>query len=77
MKNTDPTLKPLFRAEYRQSGSRRFELGPIRTTEAHAATDCHESIAKGAVFAAILRDSQGTDHPDNAGKFFLHRYVKA
>jgi hypothetical protein len=24
----------------------------------------------------VLRDSQGEDHPDNAGKFFLHRIVK-
>lgn len=24
----------------------------------------------------ILRDSQGEDHPDNTGKFFLYRIVK-
>ncbi len=24
----------------------------------------------------VLRDSEGEDHPDNAGKFFLHRIVK-
>ncbi len=24
----------------------------------------------------ILRDSEGADHPDNAGKFFLYRIVK-
>jgi hypothetical protein len=34
-------------------------------------------IRDGATFVAILRDSGGQDHPDNAGKFFLHRYLKA
>lgn len=24
----------------------------------------------------ILRDSEWEDHPDNAGKFFLHRIIK-
>lgn len=24
----------------------------------------------------ILSDSEGADHPDNAGKFFLHRIIK-
>jgi len=25
---------------------------------------------------SILRDSEGSDHPDNAGKWFLERIVK-
>ena len=26
--------------------------------------------------AVIIRDSEGEDHPSNAGKFFLHRILK-
>lgn len=30
-----------------------------------------------ATTVSILRDSGGTDHPDNRGKYFLHRFLKA
>lgn len=30
----------------------------------------------GASGITILRDSGGTDHPSNAGKFFLHLIIK-
>jgi hypothetical protein len=32
-------------------------------------------IAKSKV-VLVLRDSEGEDHLDNAGKFFLHRIIK-
>lgn len=45
--------------------------GTLQQAEAFA----HEHLAKAKV-VTILRDSGGEDHPDNAGKFFLHRIVK-
>ncbi len=38
--------------------------------------DAQTMIAKGARPVTILRDSQGEDHPDNAGTFVLHQIVK-
>lgn len=45
----------------------------------HDALQCAEQNAKapgsvGSIF--ILRDSEGADHPDNNGKFFLHQIYK-
>lgn len=34
------------------------------------------ALVKKYPVVTILRDSEGEDHPDNAGKFFLHRIVK-
>ena len=31
---------------------------------------------KGSRVVIIVRDSEGADHPDNAGKFFLDRILK-
>ena len=38
------------------------------------AMDMHRS--KQYKVIVILSDSEGADHPDNAGKFFLHRIIK-
>lgn len=43
--------------------------------ECLAATRLDPLFAKASA-VVILRDSGGTDHPDNAGKFFLHWVLK-
>lgn len=35
-----------------------------------------QEITKGASCVLILCDSEGADHADNKGKFFLHQIVK-
>ena len=34
------------------------------------------SLKKKAKVITILKDQEGKDHPDNAGKFFLHQIIK-
>jgi hypothetical protein len=42
-----------------------------------AALTMAQAAAKGgAKVVTITRDDEGADHPDNAGKFFLHRIIK-
>lgn len=68
-------LKPLFKA--RAVGAKHFPLYSEATESVEPALAfCRQAIADGATSAVILRDSQGKDHPDNAGKFFLHQIVK-
>ena len=35
-----------------------------------------EAAVKGTSVVTITRDSEGADHPANAGKFFLHEIIK-
>jgi hypothetical protein len=69
-------MKPQFKASWTTKSGKHLD-GKPHDNEAHAQTDALEAVRDGAIFASILRDSGGTDHPDNAGKFFLHRCVKA
>lgn len=67
--------EPRFRAMWKWQGQEMFgaecrELG-------HAESQAREAVAKGATFAMIQRDSGGTDHPANAGKWFLYQFIKA
>lgn len=64
-----------FRAQWKK-GKGEF-LGEITKIETQAAREAQEEADAGAKFAVVLRDSQGEDHPDNAGKFFLHRIIKS
>ncbi len=34
------------------------------------------ALTEDARMIVVLRDSEGEDHPDNAGKFFLYHIVK-
>lgn len=45
----------------------------IERAESAAWTRLQEKRYKTIV---ILQDQEGADHPDNAGKYFLHRIVK-
>jgi hypothetical protein len=64
-----------YRATFKTKG--KLANGPIWESEQSAQADAREAVKNGATYAAILRDSEGSDHPSNAGKFFLHRYIKA
>jgi hypothetical protein len=66
-----PTPPPRYRAQWRINHQKQIHAGPPRHTESEAMTD----IQPDAKVAAILKDLQGKDHPDNAGKFFLYRIV--
>lgn len=72
---TNPTIgkPPLYKCQYTRNGKTfetetLCELGYVR----YAASQLKDK----AKTIVILRDSQGADHPDNAGKFFLHEIVK-
>lgn len=67
--------QPIYRARVRIG--RKIELGEPSSMLSAAMADCHQAISKGATFAAIDKDQQGADHPDNAGKFFLYQFIKA
>lgn len=71
--------KPLFKAAWISKGKTWKSMDESTPTEtlAFAIRDAQVAVSNGAKFAAIYRDSQGTDHPSNAGKFFLHKYIKA
>ena len=73
--NTQNTSPIRFCADFRFNGEHR--QSPAFEHESQAEAYARQQVREGAKYAAILRDSGGTDHPDNAGKFFLHRYVKA
>ncbi len=55
-----------------------------KLTETDPTDDITVAMAQGNEFASsgkykvvtVLYDSEGHDHPSNAGKFFLHRIVK-
>jgi hypothetical protein len=66
------SIGPLFRASWTVRGKRGSVKGPIEPTAGLAA----KHIPDKAMTATVLRDSQGADHPENAGKFFLHRIIK-
>jgi len=61
----------------RHSSTDRWRYSEPTDNQEQAAADAHKHVSDGATFACIERDSGGTDHPDNAGKWFLHRYIKA
>ena len=48
------------------------EAGPFNTPECFV---LREEMAKWKTIV-ILRDSEGEDHPENAGKFLLYKIVK-
>ena len=70
--NTEINPSPVFRASWRMPRHKGITQGPIEPTPELAASH----IPASAKVATVLRDSQGTDHPDNAGKFFLHRIIR-
>ena len=65
---------PLFKAQWAVPNGRNpiTQDGPVRKSAGLAAAD----IPATARTAVVLRDSQGADHPDNAGKFFLQRIIR-
>lgn len=68
--------QPMYRARFRIG--RKIKLGEPSSMLSAAMADCWQAInEKGATFAAIDKDQQGADHPDNAGKFFLYQFIKA
>lgn len=69
-------LNMKYRATYKFR-KKPLNKGPVRDLESTTEWDAREAVRLGAVYAAILKDSEGSDHPDNANKFFLHRYIKA
>lgn len=61
----------LYRVQYRLKSTKEvIESEPARD----AVID--DTLFKRSKTVTILRDSEGIDHPANAGKFFLHRIVK-
>lgn len=66
---------PLYRSRSVKKGVET--LGNPSPMLSAALADSHKAVFNGAIFAAVDRDSQGADHPDNAGKFFLYQFVKA
>ena len=66
---------PLFKIRLKTKGMKN-ESQPFEH-EVHAISVGNEAIKNGASFVALLRDDRGNDHPDNAGKFFLIRFLKA
>ncbi len=68
-------MKPIYKAVWYLKRTRKKCEG-TPTENFHAAmADGHKnaSISK---TVHVLRDSQGTDHPSNAGTFFLHWIIK-
>jgi len=68
-----------FCVAYALRGGARGRTPPSTTADGAMAdlraveTEC----GRQARFAALMRDSGGKDHTENAGKFFLHRYIRA
>lgn len=60
---------PLFKATWTLRGERCE--GPEELTPGLAL----KAVPDGARTVTVLRDSRGRDHPENAGKFFLHRII--
>jgi hypothetical protein len=62
-----------YKVAYKTRG-KRFETDAYSTRgQADAAA---VEIAKTATVVTILKGSDGADHPDNKGKYFLDRIVK-
>lgn len=76
------TTSPLYRASWSIDGSLDLaQCGQGETSqrlESAVADANHVARAPGrsAKSVTILRDDRGTDHPDNAGKFFLFKIIK-
>jgi hypothetical protein len=69
-------LPYLYRASWSKDGSiaKSSQGQPSERIES-AFADAHEA-AKSNKSVTILKDDRGEFHPDNAGKFFLHRIIK-
>ena len=68
--------EPLYRARIVIKG--KVEHGEPTTMLSAATADCWKAVnERGATFAAIDKNQQGADHPDNAGKYFLYQFIKA
>ena len=65
-----------YLAEASEKRTRRLvRTDPCTLNEAE--TEAHKMLRSGYYATiTILRDSEGEDHPDNKGKFFLHRIIK-
>lgn len=77
MKDRITTVDPKFYVSRSKTGSlssRVPDEGPF--VSAGAAAQWAHANAKGFRCVSVLRDSCGADHPDNAGKRFLHQIIK-
>jgi len=63
-----------FKAKWTING-RTFESSLPHNTEASAIADAQQYFP-GSKVVVIVRDSEGEDHPENAGKYFLHKILK-
>lgn len=67
----------LYKAQGSRKRTRKLEEGPARTDREMAIQDALDMIRSHAYkTVVILQDSEGADHPDNAGKFFLEQILK-
>jgi hypothetical protein len=57
----------------KRSGNVIRSIPTDKLKEALAAAEQKKAVSRTVV---ILRDSEGADHPDNTGKWFLHQIVK-
>lgn len=76
--NTTPTVESPIRYGFRMSRRGKVlceEFGFAIPTGCTWAARANPHFTK-ATCVTILRDSGGTDHPDNAGKYFLHQILK-
>lgn len=67
----------LYRAVGYRKRTRKEEAAPIRGDYHMAMQDAVDMLrSHDYKIIVITRDSEGADHPANAGKFFLERIVK-
>lgn len=65
----------LFRCQHYAKKTRAETIEQSGTLAA-ALADAHSEKTKNANVVIITRNSQGKDHPDNAGMFFLYQIIK-
>ena len=64
-------MKPQFKTAWTHRG--KVIESPVEPTPGLARTHIPSGV-KGPI--TLLRDSGGSDHPENAGKFFLHQIIQ-
>jgi len=67
----------LYKAQGSLKRTRKLVDGEPTRNSVTASLDARNMVQSGRYkTVVILCDSEGVDHPDNAGKFFLDRIVK-
>ncbi len=66
----------VYKVAYWLKRNRQTQHETEPTREIGKAIQEANSLVSRCSVITILRDSEGADHPDNAGKFFLDRIVK-